>query len=61
MRQKILADEGIESYRKPTLHKQFLAEMDQVIPWCNLCKAIKPYYPEPKCAGRAPLGLERML
>lgn len=61
MRQKTLADEGFERYRKPTRRDQFLAEMDQVIPWSDLCNVIKPFYPEPEGAGRPPVGLERML
>lgn len=61
MRQKTLADEGFERFRKPTRRDQFLAEMDTIIPWRDLCKAIKPYYPKPKGAGRPPIGLERML
>ena len=61
MRQKTLAEEGFEKYRKPTRREQFLDEMDQVIPWRDLCKVIKPFYPKPKGAGRRPVGLERML
>jgi len=61
MRQKTLADEGFERFRKPTRREQFLNEMDQIIPWRDLCKVIKPFYPKPKGAGRPPVGLERML
>jgi len=61
MRQRTLADEGFEKFRKPTRREQFLAEMDQIIPWRDLCKVIKPFYPKPKGAGRPPVGLERML
>jgi len=61
MRQQTLADEGFERYRKPTRRDQFLAEMEAVIPWRDLCKVIKPFYPRPKGAGRPPVGLERML
>ena len=35
--------------------------MDEIIPWRNLCKVIKPFYPQPKGTGRPPVGLERML
>ena len=35
--------------------------MEQIIPWKELSKAIKPYYPKPKGAGRRPIGIERML
>lgn len=61
MRQRTLADEGFEKFRKPTRREQFLEEMDQIIPWGKLCKVIKPFYPVPKGAGRPPVGLERML
>ena len=61
MRQRTLADEGFEKFRKPTRREQFLDEMDQIIPWRELCKVIKPFYPKPKCAGRPAVGLERML
>ena len=44
MRQQSLADEGFERYRKPTRRDQFLAEMEQIIPWRELCKVIKPFY-----------------
>ncbi len=61
MRQKTLAEEGFERYRKPTRREQFLDEMDQIIPWRELCGVIEPFYPQPEGAGRPPVGLERML
>jgi len=61
MRQKTLAEEGFERFRKPTRREQFLTEMEAVIPWSALCNVIKPFYPQPKGAGRPPVGLERML
>jgi IS5 family transposase len=61
MRQQTLAEEGFERFRKPTRRDQFLAEMEAVIPWRDLCEVIKPFYPKPKGAGRRPVGLERML
>ena len=61
MHQQTLADEGFEQFRKPTRRDQFLAEMEEVIPWRELCKVIKPFYPKPKGAGCPPVGLERML
>ena len=61
MRQRSLAEEGFEKFRKPTRREQFLDEMDRIIPWRELCKVIKPFYPKPKGAGRPPVGLERML
>ena len=63
MRQQTLADSDFERFRKRTRRETFLLEMDQIIPWRDLCKVIKPFYPKVKCkgAGRPPVGLERML
>ena len=55
---------GFEAHRKQTRRDKFLAEMDQVVPWAELCEVIAPYYPkEPEEGegGRRPIGLERML
>ena len=61
MRQQTLANSGFERFRKATRSEQFLTDMDKIIPWRELCKVIKPFYPKPKGAGRPPVGLERML
>ena len=61
MRQQSLEATGFEKYRKKTRKEQFLDEMEQIIPWKELCGAIEPYYPKPQGAGRKPIGLERML
>lgn len=62
MKQQSLEATGFEVYRKKTRKEIFLGEMEQIIPWTELCEAIRPYYPEdPKGAGRKPVGLERML
>ena len=61
MRQQTLAEGSFEQYRKVTRRERFLAEMDQVVPWAQLCGLIEPVYPKPKGAGRRPIGLERML
>jgi len=59
--QKSLANAmTFEKYKKPTRREQFLAEMEQVVPWKELCALIEPYYPKPG-RGRPPIGLERML
>jgi IS5 family transposase len=60
MRQQTFATGDFERYRKPTRREQFLAEMDQVVPWEQLCALIEPYYPKAG-NGRPPVGLERML
>ena len=61
MRQQSFAADDFEKFRKKTRKEIFLDEMDQIIPWKALSKAIKPYYPKPKGAGRRPIGIERML
>ena len=61
MRQRSLAEEGFETFRKPTRREKFLEEMEQVIPWAGLCEVIEPFYPKGKGAGRPPIGVERML
>ncbi len=61
MKQQSLEVGSFEKYRKKTRKERFLEEMDQIIPWKDLCQAIKPYYPKPTGAGRRPVGIERML
>ena len=60
MRQATLASAGFERYGKTTRRAAFLNEMDQVVPWRELCALIEPVYPRPG-NGRRPVGLERML
>ena len=38
-----------------------MLEMDQIMPWRDLCKVIKPFYPKRRGSGRPTIGLERML
>ena len=61
MRQQTLADGSFEKFRKKTRKELFLDDMEQIIPWQDLCIAIEPYYPKPEGAGRRPVGIERML
>ena len=51
---------GFERYTKKTRRAAFLEEMEQVVPWSELCALIEPYYPKAG-NGRPPVGLERML
>lgn len=60
MRQATFAGVGFERFGKKTRRAVFLAEMDQVVPWKDLCRLIEPVYPKPG-NGRPPVGLERML
>jgi IS5 family transposase len=55
-----LASTGFEKYTKTTRRAQFLAEMDRVVPWRELCARIEPVYPKAG-QGRPPVGVERML
>ncbi len=51
---------GFERYTKKTRRAVFLEEMEQVVPWRELCALIEPYYPK-SGDGRPPVGVERML
>jgi IS5 family transposase len=62
MKQGSLSMTGYFDKGKRTRREQFLAEMDQVVPWARLCALIEPHYPKASPAGgRPPLPLERML
>ena len=56
------ADESAqyEQYRRSTKRDVFLATMEQIVPWAELCAVIEPHYPKAG-NGRPPVGLERML
>jgi IS5 family transposase len=65
MRQRTLAvaadqGAGFEQYGRPTKRDLFLATMDRIVPWAELCAVIEPHYPKAG-NGRPPVGLERML
>lgn len=45
---------------KKTRKREFLEQMQQVVPWAALVKLIAPYYPEGR-TGRPPFSLETML
>lgn len=59
--QATFAAAGFEAYRKPTRRERFLAEMERVVPWAELCALIEPVYPKSEGPGRPTIGLERML
>jgi IS5 family transposase len=47
-------DARFDRHRKPTRRDVFLAEMDQVVPWSELCTVIEPPYPkEPSAVADA--------
>src|SRR5665811_85109 len=45
---------------KKTRKREFLEQMEQVVPWGDLVALIAPYYPEGK-NGRPPFALQTML
>src|ERR1700751_1269138 len=51
---------GFEWYTKKTRGVMFLEEMEQMVPWENLCALIEPHYPKAG-NGRRPKELEKML
>jgi IS5 family transposase len=51
---------GLGGSTKPTRKREFLAEMDQVVPWADLVQLIEPYSPEGR-RGRPPFAVETML
>ncbi|OGT82163.1 MAG: transposase [Gammaproteobacteria bacterium RIFCSPLOWO2_02_FULL_61_13] len=62
MKQITLASTGFEKYGKTTRRAQFLAEMERVVPWAELCALIDPVYPKAgPDGGRPTVPLERML
>ena len=60
MKQATFASLAWDGKKKITKREQFLNEMNQVVPWAELCAVIEPYYPKGE-NGRPPKGLERML
>jgi len=55
-----LGESGFVKHPKRTRKEQFLAEMEQVVPWSRLVALIDPHYPKPG-NGRRPFPLETML
>lgn len=58
----VAADQNAEyeRFRRPTKRDTFLATMEQIVPWEQLCAVIEPFYPKAG-NGRPPVGLDRML
>lgn len=54
------ADLGLNLTTKHTRKREFLAEMERVVPWAELVGLITPYAPEGK-RGRRPFAVETML
>jgi IS5 family transposase len=61
MKQMTLATgTGFELHGRPTRKAEFLAKMEGLMPWAELCALVEPHYPKAG-NGRPPIGLERML
>ena len=61
MKQMTLATaKGFEVHGRPTRKAEFLARMERLVPWAQMCALIEPHYPKAG-NGRPPVGLERMV
>ena len=60
MKQKSFATTGFEIVTKRTRKREFLDEMNLVVPWAELVALITPYAPASK-AGRPPFAVSTML
>lgn len=54
------ADLGLNLSTKRTRKREFLDEMNRVVPWAQLIALIEPHYPKGK-TGRPPMGISTML
>ena len=54
------ADLGLDLSGKRTRKRQFLDEMERVVPWCRLIGLIEPHYPKGH-TGRPPFAIATML
>ncbi len=51
---------GLKLSTKKTRKREFLQEMERVVPWSVLVQIVAPHYPKAK-TGRPPFGIETML
>lgn len=62
MKQMSLASNGFEVKTKRTRKREFLDEMELVVPWSELVALIAPHAPQPGAkGGRPPFAVETML
>ena len=54
------ADLGLNLTTKRTRKREFLDEMDRVVPWAALVELVAPFAPQGK-RGRPPFSVETML
>ena len=60
MKQMGLRGNEFELAPKRTRKREFLDEMNRVVPWADLTMLIEPHYPKGK-TGRPPFGIATML
>jgi IS5 family transposase len=51
---------GLNLSTKKTRKREFLGEMERVVPWKVLVEIVQPYWPKSK-TGRPPFAIETML
>jgi IS5 family transposase len=51
---------GLNLSTKKTRKREFLEQMERVVPWAALVQIVEPYYPKGR-TGRPPIGVETML
>ena len=51
---------GLNLSTKKTRKREFLEEMERVVPWGVLVQIVEPHYPKAK-TGRPPFAIETML
>ena len=56
----LAAAKGFEVHGRATRKAAFLAKMEALVPWAEVCALIEPHYPKAG-NGRKPIGIERML
>jgi len=60
MKQETFTDIEYSYRKKKTKREEFLKIMDEIIPWTEWVRGIKPCYPKGK-HGRPPMGIEKKL
>ena len=62
MKQMSLSESGFERKTKRTRKREFLDEMNLVVPWAELVSLIAPHAPAPGAkGGRPPFAVQTML
>lgn len=62
MKQQSLEATGFKKYHKKTRKDVFLDQMNEILPWSDLCQLIAPLYPKSSSSvGRPRIGVDLML